>query len=80
MSKNWKKQTFEQSEPKEVAEIENQAPQREWESLEQFWLVCIKNQSPLIFEAFKSHVKAMGWDKKPEKYLECAVHFGIIEK
>jgi hypothetical protein len=52
-----------------------------WSNYEQFWKTTIKNGSPLVKEALKAHIKALGHQMDQSKWLSDAQHFGIaIEK
>jgi len=62
----------------EVKNIRNKPPTKQWQSFDQFWSMCVRNGSPLVKESLRMHLKALGWLEKPEKYLEGAIHFGIM--
>lgn len=63
------------------SEIQNEPPAKRWANLEHFWHSSVKNGTPLLFDSFKAHMKAMGWLDDQSKWKHGAIHFGIpVEK
>ncbi len=61
--------------------VQNTPPHSGWPSFDAFWSKCVRNGNPLLKESFRTHLRALGWLNKPERWIEGAVHFGIeIEK
>lgn len=79
--KDWKKKDEEAQVSDSRNDVQNEPPAKRWMNLDHFWHSSVKNGTPLLFDSFKAHLRAMGWLEDQSKWISGAKHFGIpVEK